>query len=289
MSKMREKNTAEEFTVTFITDVHHGDREHPLFFCKGALEKVRRIIKATPKSEFYINLGDATDYLFNGELFLYEQFIQTFKENGVDCYNLKNNDYIEGNRKIYNAIGNHEVECLTYGKKSIAKYIPYVDNVGCSYVFTHSDVIFVVVDANFSASTLRDGPSDIHCNKLYLIPDRQIEYLKCEIDKVIDESVNGIVWLSHISHDYVDVESADKLLKVLQSYQKEVTIFEGHTHVGSSRVYSSTGKDVTINVLAPVTGDFTLKDKERDPFYHYYNVTFSEGKVKKFEKTTKQL
>ena len=95
----------------------------------------------------------------------------------------------------------------------------------------------------------------------------------------MDDGVKGIVWLSHIAFKDIENESRFRLVFELNKYGVPLTVFEGHTHAEAfDEWYDDDNPDrtlVTIYTLPAVTSGAT---------YKYYNVTFSEGKVKQIDK-----
>ena len=106
-----------------------------------------------------------------------------------------------------------------------------------------------------------------------MIPDAQIEWLAKEVKAQMDDSVKGIVWISHIALQDIDTVSKGKLLSELKSYGLPMTVFEGHTHV---EAYTELTDELTGEVYCKVytLPAVTLVDK-----YPYYNVTFVNGEV----------
>ena len=168
-------------------------------------------------------------------------------------------------------------------EKSVLKdYIPYVEGVGSAAVFKQGDLMFVAVDANFTRNG-SDAPEDILPCREFTIPEVQIAWLTQEVQKQMDETVKGIVWISHIALQDIDAESQGKLLGALKTYGLPMSVFEGHTHIENySELTDSTGKVYCKVYTLPAV---TLVDK-----YPYYNVTFVNGEVWNVDKhTTKSI
>ncbi|MBR2968512.1 MAG: metallophosphoesterase [Clostridia bacterium] len=276
----KEKNSnpeANEFTATIFTDVHHGDFNYNDFKCTNALRKLQKIIDETPNSDFYINLGDMVDYLKNGKVTFYEEVAAKLRENNLNIYNVEGKNYVEGNRMVYNVLGNHETAYVP--KADLKEFIPYVEGVGCVYSFQIKDVLFVSIDANFDRETQSDEPAIMRGSTKFTIPQKVISWAKEEVKSKINDSVKGIVWLSHIAFKDIDNTSRFELVDALNEYGLPLTIFEGHTHSEAYyRWYDDADETKTIASV------YTLPAVTTAETYKYYNVTFSNGTVKEIDK-----
>ena len=275
--EMKDRKSS-SLTVTIMSDVHVDGKDYGDFHCTESVDKVRQIMSETKGSRFYISLGDVVNSLPNGSLNNYYDAVSVMKEAGLNIYNTEGKGYIDGNRMMYNLVGNHEA---AYVEKSVLKdYIPYVEGVGSVAVFKYEDLMFVAVDTVFDRNG-SDAPSDIltpsgACEE-FGIPQEEIDWLSTEVANQMDSSVKGIVWISHVALKDLD-ESKDLLLAELKSYGLPMTVFEGHTH---SEAYSELTDDITGEVYCQV---YTLPATTLFDNYPYYNVTFKDGKVWNLDK-----
>ena len=275
--EMKDRKSS-SLTVTIMSDVHVDGTDYGDFHCTESVDKVRQIMSETKGSRFYISLGDVVNSLPNGSLNNYYDAVSVVKEAGLNIYNTEGKGYIDGNRMMYNLVGNHEA---AYVEKSVLKdYIPYVEGVGSVAVFKYEDLMFVAVDTVFDRNG-SDAPSDIltpsgACTE-FGIPQAEIEWLSNEVANQMDSSVKGIVWISHVALKDLD-DSKDVLLAELKSYGLPMTVFEGHTH---SEAYSELTDDITGEVYCQV---YTLPATTLFDNYPYYNVTFKDGKVWNLDK-----
>ena len=272
-----ENREAASFTVTFMSDLHFDSNDYGDFHCTDAATKLNHIVNETQSSRFYVNLGDTVNSLPNGRLNSFYDAVSAMRANNLNIYNSEGKGYTEGNRMIYNLAGNHEA---AYVDKSVLKdYIPYVEGVGSAAVFKQEDVLFVAVDANFTRSG-SDNPDDIFPCREFTIPDAQIAWLTQEVRNQMDDSVKGIVWISHIALQDIDAESQGKLLGELKNYGLPMSVFEGHTHVEK---YTELVDQTTGEVYCKV---YTLPAVTLFDNYPYYNVTFVNGEVWHVDKHT---
>lgn len=264
----------DKFTVTFFTDLHHGDYNYNDFACTDALKKLTQIFDETQNSDFYINLGDAADYLKDSGTGFYEDLAEIFS--GYDlpvCMS-------EGQgRRIYNSIGNHEAAYIN--KSGLQEFIPYSDDGGCTYAFAHGGILFLGVDLVYCRKSGRDTPDVIVTAREFTLPPRQFNYIEKLLVKKLDETIKGVVMFGHIPLKDVDETSKNQLLKVLCRLKLPVAIFEGHTHEEAySRQVTENGEKIQVFTLPAVTSG----DKCR-----YYTVTFGNGRVLNVEKVTALL
>ena len=141
--------------------------------------------------------------------------------------------------------------------------------------------MFVAVDANFTRAG-SDAPDDILPCREFTIPDAQINWLKAEVQKQMDSTVTGIVWISHIALQDIDAQSQGKLLGELKGYGLPMTVFEGHTHV---EAYTELVDETTGEVYCKV---YTMPAVTITNGYPYYTVTFVNGEVWHLDKHTTQ-
>ena len=274
-----ENRQSSSMTVTFMSDIHFDSNDYGDFYCTKAETKLNYIVNETPGSNFYINLGDTVNSLPNAQLNNFYDAISAMKANNLNVYNSAGTGYTEGNRMMYNLAGNHEA---AYVDKSVLKdYIPYVEGVGSAAVFKQGDVMFVAVDAIFTRSG-SDTPEDILSCTEFTIPDAQINWLTAEVQKQMDSTVKGIVWISHIALQDIDAQSQGKLLGELKAYGLPMTVFEGHTHV---EAYTELVDETTGEVYCKV---YTLTAVTITNGYPYYTVTFVDGEVWYLDKHTTQ-
>ena len=267
-------------TVTFMSDLHFDANDYGDFYCTKAETKLQHIVNETQGSRFYINLGDTVNSLPNAQLSNFYDAISAMKALNLNVYNSAGTGYTEGNRMMYNLAGNHEA---AYVAKSVLKdYIPYVEGVGSAAVFKQGDIMFVAVDANFTRDG-SDAPEDILPCKEFTIPDAQIDWLKAEVQKQMDSTIKGIVWISHIALQDIDAESQGKLLGELKTYGLPMTVFEGHTHV---EAYTELTDETTGEVYCKV---YTLPAVTITNGYPYYTVTFVNGEAWYIDKHTTQM
>ena len=260
--------------VTIMSDLHNDTQNYGGFHCLETKEKFEKIMEETKDSDFYINLGDTVNSCVNN-LNNYYEMISLMKHYGLNVYNSQGTGYEEGNKMMYNLLGNHEV---AYNEKSDFKdYIPYEDGIGSAGVFINSDMLFVSVDALFDRNGFDDPEHILPCTE-FTIPDAEINYLKQQVSNNMNNSIKGIVWISHVALQDIDATSKNKLLSYLKSYELPMTVFEGHTHIEnySTLTDSSTGK-----VYCEV---YTLPAVVLEDNYKYYNVYFENGKVKFIDK-----
>ena len=269
INEMTDRESA-SMTVTFMSDLHFDTNVYGDFNCTAAETKLNHIISETQGSRFYVNLGDTVNSLPNGQLNNFYDAISAMKANNLNVYNSEGRGYVDGNRMIYNLIGNHEA---AYADKSAFKDgAPYVEGVGSAAVFKQGDLMFVAVDANFTRAG-SDAPDDILPCREFTIPDAQIAWLKEQVAMQMDGSVKGIVWISHIALQDIDAESQGKLLGELKTYGLPMTVFEGHTHI---EAYKELIDQTTGEVYCKV---YTLPAVVLFDNYPYYNVTFVNGEV----------
>ena len=280
LSQTEMENTqSSTMTVTIMSDIHFDANDYGDFYCTKAETKLNHIVNETPGSNFYINLGDTVNSLPNAQLNNFYDAISAMKANNLNVYNSAGTGYTEGNRMMYNLAGNHEA---AYVEKSVLKdYIPYVEGVGSAAVFKQGDVMFVAVDAIFTRDG-SDAPDDILSCTEFTIPDAQIDWLTAEVQKQMDSTVKGIVWISHIALQDIDVQSQGKLLGELKTYGLPMTVFEGHTHV---EAYKELIDETTGEVYCKV---YTLPAVTITNGYPYYTVTFIDGEVWYLDKHTTQ-
>ncbi len=262
--------------VTIMSDLHFDTRDYGGFYCTKSEQKFNKIMSETKDSKFYINLGDTVNSC-DGTLNNYYHAINTMKKNKLNVYNANGSGYVAGNRMMYNLLGNHEV---AYAEKSVFQdYAPYVEGVGSAAVFKYKDMMFVAVDAIFDRNG-SDNPSDIITCTEFTIPDREISYLQNEINKNMDVTTKGIVWISHVALQDIDNASQNKLLNILKGYGLPMTVFEGHTHI---EAYRELVDNETGNAYCQV---YTLPAVVLYNKYPYYNVVFKDGKVWGIDKHT---
>ena len=274
-----ENRESASLTVTFMSDIHFDSSDYGDFYCTKAETKLNHIVNETPGSRFYVNLGDTVNSLPEARLNNFYDAISAMQALDLNVYNSAGTGYTEGNRMIYNLAGNHEA---AYVEKSVLKdYIPYVEGVGSAAVFKQGDVMFVAVDAIFTRSG-SDAPEDILSCTEFTIPDAQINWLTAEVQKQIDSTVKGIVWISHIALEDIDATSQGKLLGELKGYGLPMTVFEGHTHV---EAYNELIDATTGEVYCKV---YTLPAVTITNGYPYYTVTFVNGEVWNLDKHTTQ-
>ena len=292
--KDKEKNVEkpEIFTFTVFSDVHHDyGRNTYEWPCAHSLEKVKKIIEETPDSEFYIQLGDFSD-AYRKE---WDEAMAFVKENGLVPYDPESTETHEGKRILYNLLGNHEAAYAE--KSSYSDYVPYVENVGSVYGFTHKGVLFLAIDALFNYVTKTDDPETIRktqstgmavdSNK-FTIADPVIAWAENKARDEINEANGGIksiVWLSHIAFKDIDKTSAWTLIDKLNAFGLPLTILEGHTHVGLEQHFDDYDGDewntkVDIYTLPAVVTGYT---------YAYYNLTFEGGVLKSVDKFTENV
>ena len=263
--------------VTFMSDLHFDSNDYGDFHCTDAETKLSHIINETQGSRFYVNLGDTVNSLPNGLLNNFYDAISAMKSHNLNVYNSEGKGYTEGNRMMYNLIGNHEA---AYADKSAFKDgAPYVEGIGSAAVFKQGDLMFVAVDANFTRDG-SDAPEDILPCREFTIPDAQIDWLTAEVASQMDSSVKGIVWISHIALQDIDAESQGKLLGELKAYGLPMSVFEGHTHIEAYRELTDA---ITGEVYCKV---YTLPAVTLFDNYPYYNVTFINGEVWYVDKHT---
>jgi hypothetical protein len=265
-----ENRKSSSFAVTFMSDIHFDANDYGDFYCTKAEAKLNQIVKETPGSRFYVNLGDTVNSLPNAQLNNFYDAVTAMKALDLNIYNSEGTGYVEGNRMIYNLAGNHEAAYV--GKDVLKDYIPYVEGVGSAAVFKQEDVMFVAVDAIFTRNG-SDAPEDILSCKEFTIPDAQIAWLTAEVQKQMDSSVKGIVWISHIALQDIDAQSQGKLLGALKEYGLPMTVFEGHTHI---EAYQELRDETTGEVYCKV---YTLPAVTITNGYPYYTVTFVNGEV----------
>ena len=266
-----------EFTVTIFSDVHHGDYNYNDFACTDGLKKLEKILIETPESEFYVNLGDMVDYLKDGKTDFYDEVAAVLRGHNLNLYHPEEKNYAAGGRTIYNLMGNHEAAFIR--KAELSDYIPYVEGVVSLYSFRHGGILFLAIDANFDRETGSDEPSVLRTSTKFILPEAVLNWAAAETAAKMDDGVKGIVWLSHIAFKDIENESRFRLVFELNKYGVPLTVFEGHTHAEAfDEWYDDDNPDrtlVTIYTLPAVTSGAT---------YKYYNVTFSEGKVKQIDK-----
>lgn len=271
----------EKFTVTVFSDVHHGDRNYNIFTCTRGLEKLSHILRETPDSLFYINLGDAADYLKDGSTGFYDQVAECMRAHGLHIYT-PDSPSESGKRNIYNLIGNHEASYLP--KSALAEYVPFVEGVGSVFAFAYNGVLFLGLDAHYDANSGSDDPAVIIKTPPFHIPTAEREWIKAQADKFISGGgIEGIVWLSHIAFKDIDEHSARATVKMLYGYGLPVTIFEGHAHIESFyRIYAD-------DRATPIADVHTLPAVTSGPYCAYYVVTFEGGKPTKIDRIEKRL
>ena len=262
------KKESNSLTITFMSDLHIDTSDYGGFYCTKSKDKFREIIKETPSSRFYINLGDTVNSMY-GSYYTYYDAISVMKECGLNVYNNDSIGYIPENKMIYNLLGNHEVAYQT--KDAFKEYTSYIDGVGNALVFKYEDLLFVQVDA-LSTRSGSESPDDLITTTEFMIQDKVINYLKQEVESQMDSSIKGIVWISHIAYQDIDEVSRELLLNELKSYNLPISIFEGHTHIESYKEL----KDNSGNIYAKV---YTLPAVTLYDNYPYYNVTFKDGEV----------
>lgn len=267
----------QEFSFTVFSDVHYGDHNYNDFACTNGLKKLRQILGETSNSEFYINLGDTVDYLNAEQTSFYDEVAAVLRENKLNIYHPENKNYVDGQRTIYNVMGNHETAFIH--KSKLKEYVPYVEGVGSVYSFKYKDVFFLCLDANFDRATGGDETSVMRTSTEFTLPKAVLEWAKTEAQTKIDNSVKGIVWLSHIAFQDIDEASRWELVDYLNQYRLPLTIFEGHTHV--ENYFQWYDEEDSEKVIATV---YTLPAVTSGSTYKYYNITFSDGKVKSIDK-----
>lgn len=278
------------FTVTIFTDVHHADKDKSAEWnCSKATTKLQNILDNTKSSAFYISLGDAVDSLPANSTIFYDELISIYKQNKLNIFNLKGENYVQGNRMIYNLMGNHEAGHVA--KSLLSEYIPYRENIGCAFTWKHKGILFVAIDACYDSKDMSDSiQSLVSGPKSFGIPQAQFDFIKQELDSKVDSNVKSIVWLSHIAYKDIEENTRVKLANLMTGYNLPVTIFEGHTHISNTyKVFDETVPTKTkLNVytLPPVTNDFTklYNSDDRNLSCPYYNVTFKNGLISKVDR-----
>lgn len=280
------------FTVTIFTDVHHADKDKNVEWnCSKATTKLQKILSDTPNSAFYISLGDAVDSLPKNSTIFYDELADLYKQNNLNIFNLDGKNYVDGNRMIYNLMGNHEAGHVA--KSLLANYIPYRENIGSAFSWKYKGVLFVAIDACYDSKDMSDSiESLVSGPKSFGIPQAQFDFIKQELDTKINSNVKSIVWLSHIAYKDIEESTRNKLANLMTNYNLPVTIFEGHTHISNTyKVFDETVQTKTkLNVytLPPVTNDFTklYNSDDRNLSCPYYNVTFKNGLISKVDRVT---
>lgn len=265
---------SKSFTVTFFTDVHHGDHNYNDFLCTEARTKLRAILNETPDTDFYINLGDVVDYLKNGKTTFMDEVMDVFEEFNLPVAKAEG----EG-RRVYNSMGNHEAAFMA--KKELEPYIPYVEGVGSVYAFENMGVLFVAVDGNFERESKSDEPSILKTTTKFIIPKNQIDYLKDLVEEKMHSGISTIVWFSHIAFKDLENKSRWELVDIMAAYNKPFYIFEGHTHVQNHQVWTDDYDDSKIIVEI-----YTLPAVTSGVGYRYYNVTFKDGLLQNIDMHT---
>ena len=259
---------ARETKITVMSDIHHDTANYGGFYCLKSLNKLRTILQNSQDSRFLISLGDIVNSQ-DGSFRNYYDVMAVMKEFGLNIFNSNGTEYEEGGRMMYNLLGNHEV---AYDRKELFKdYAPYVEGVGSTAVFKYEDLMFVAVDALFTRDGYDDPEHMLTCTE-FMIPDNEINYLKNQVSAQMDASVKGIVWISHIALQDIDVTSKGKLLNELKFYDLPMTVFEGHTHVEKYQEL----KDEQGKVYCQV---YTLPAVVLYDNYPYYDVIFRDGKI----------
>lgn len=270
------------FKVTFFTDLHHADKEHGDFNCFKSLEKFERIIKDTEGCDYYVSLGDIVDYL-DGTTRLFEEVVRFAEDRGLSTY--RQGNYTKNT--LFNVLGNHETAFIE--KEKLSKFIPYKKGVGSVYYFKIDGVLFVVIDANYDRTTGVDKCEIMQSSTTFTIPNSQIEWVEEILTREIDEEIKSIVWISHIAYKDIDSKSRENMARAFFKRGLPVCVFEGHTHVEKFYTEVVDGKSLNIYTLAPVTFEFTIPNDQRASSYFYYQVVFSDGKMKSIESIRKKL
>ncbi len=271
------RTAGERFTCTIFSDVHHGDRNYNDFTCTNALKKLRRILAEAPDSDMFINLGDFADYLKDGQITFYEEAAAVLAEHHLHIYLPDSPTPTPGERLILNVIGNHEAAYVP--KSALAAYVPYIDGVGCVYTFRYRDTLFVSVDACFDRATGSDAPSVMVTSVTFTIPEAVRTHVIAEVDRCMDETVRGIVWLSHIAFKDIDNDSRMAMAAALTRYGLPLTMLAGHTHVElNQHLVDETDPSHILGEL------YTLPAVTSGPRYRYCQVTFEGGRVHHIER-----
>lgn len=257
--------------ATIMSDIHHDLNDYGGFYCTKSLAKLRKIFNETLDSKFFVALGDDVNSMV-GSFNNYLDVMGVMKEAGLNIYNSTGFGYVEGSRMMYNLLGNHEVAYTN--KSEFTDYVPFEEGIGSCGVFKRDDLMFVAVDALFTRGDAEhpysDDPADILPCTEFAIPDKEFNWLKAQVNSQMDGSVKGIVWISHVALQDIDVTSKTKLLNELKGYNLPMTVFEGHTHVEKYQEL----KDETGKVYCKV---YTLPAVTLYENYPYYTVIFKNG------------
>lgn len=266
-------------TVTFMSDIHIDTNDYGGFYCTKSRAKLTNIVNETQGSRFYVNLGDTVNS-DDASFYNYYNAMETMRELNLNVYNKEGNNYIQGNRMMYNLVGNHEIAYST--KDKFKDYAPYEEGIGSTAVFKEEGLMFVCVDALFTrGDNPSDDPADIISCTEFSIPEKEINWLKGEVASKMDDSVKGIVWVSHVALQDID-DSKTTLLNELKGYNLPMSVFEGHTHIEKYQEL----KDETGKVYCKV---YTLPAVVLYDTYPYYNVTFKNGAVWNVDKHNSTL
>ena len=268
------ENSFKEFTITIFSDVHYGTHNYNNFTCTEGLTKLGKIINETPKSKFYINLGDFIDNM-NKSFTLLDEAISYLDTQDIAIFNNNYSSIEENKRIMYYTIGNHETN--TIDKSSMSKYIPYIDGVGQVFYFKYEGVLFVAIDANYSYDTISDKMEDMYCTK-FSMPQEEFDWFKDVIDKNLNDKVNELVILSHIPVKDIDQKVIWPYIDyVTENYpDHHITMFDGHIH---TRQYNNETNDDNESTFT----EYTLPAVTTTENYEYYNVTFKNGQVSNVE------
>ena len=118
----------------------------------------------------------------------------------------------------------------------------------------------------------------------------QIKTQNIKTGKLISkEEIKSIVWISHIAYKDIDSKSRENMARTFLKRGLPVCVFEGHTHIEKFYTEVVDGKSLNIYTLAPVTFEFTIPNDQRASSYFYYQVVFSDGKMKSIESIRKRL
>ena len=269
------KKDFNSFTVTFFSDVHHGDHNYNDFACTDGLKKLRTILKETQHSDFYINLGDICDYLKDGNIDFYHEISDVFSEFGIANADSAN---ASAQRRVYNCMGNHEAAFIK--KERLKQFIPYTEHAGSCFMFSYEGVLFIAIDASFDRKTGSDDPEILRTSTAFTLPESQTKYLLNMTEKYMNGH-KSLVWISHIAFKDID-DSKWKLVEGLQKYNLPLTIFEGHTHIENYEKQCCKTNQSTIEI-------YTLPAVTSGRGYRYYNVSFSNGMIEAVYKHTEGI
>ena len=210
-----------------VTDLHYAERENAgKRFYSQSRDKLRDAVETfnNQKVDFLIELGDLKD-----------QGVTPDKEQTIAFLDKIEQIFSSFNGPVYHVLGNHDMDSI-----SKSDFLKHTRNAGDAngknyYSFTRGGVRFIVLDANYN----EDG-SDYDSGNFdwtyAMIPDKEKEWLKSELDK---DNLPVIVFIHQLLDSFsgisklVCVKNAEEIVGILEKSNRVLAVFQGHHHDGN--------------------------------------------------------